>query len=87
MTWSRMDRGAKCFMNTKKYGLSWDTFTRIVTRNLDNGDVIDDHKAEWNSSKQYNKFLHRPLPEGVIDIQTVLYHRDPNALQDMPTFA
>ena len=30
-------------------------------------------------------FLHRPLPEGVTDIETVLYQRDPNAIQDMPT--
>ena len=58
-----------------------------VTRNLDTGDAIDDHKVQWNSSKQYNKFLHRPLPECVTDIETVLYHRDPNAIQDMPTFA
>ena len=87
MTWSRTDRGAKCFMTTKKYGPNWDTVTRRVTRNLDTGDVIDDHKIEWNSSKQYNKFLHRPLPEGVTDIETTLYHRDPNAIQDMPTFA
>ena len=74
-------------MTTKKYGPSWDTVTRRVTRNLNTGDVIDDHKVEWNSSKQYNKSLHRPLPEGVTDIETVLYQRDPNAIQDMPTFA
>ena len=74
-------------MTTKKYGPSWDTITRRVTHDLDAGDVIDDHKVEWNSSKQYNKFLHRPLPKGVTDMETVLYHRDPNAIQDMPTFA
>ena len=51
------------------------------------GDDIDDHNIEWNSSKQYNKFLHRPLPEGVTDIETVLYHRDPSANRGMPTFA
>ena len=35
----------------------------------------------------YNKFLHRQLPEGVTDIETVLYHRDINAIPQMPTFA
>ena len=51
------------------------------------GDVIDDHEVEWNSSKKYNKFLHRTLPEGVTDVETVLYHQDPSAIQEMPTFA
>ena len=87
MTWSRMERGAKCFMTTKKDSPSWDTVTGRVTRNLDTSGVINGHKVEWNSSKQYNKFLHRPLPEGITDIETVLYQRDPNAIQDMPTFA
>ena len=54
---------------------------------MNTGDAIDDHEVEWNSPKKYNKFLHRPLPEGVTDIKTVLYHRDPSAIQDMPTFA
>ena len=87
MAWSRMDRGAKCFMTTKKNGPSWDTVTRRVTRNLDTDNAIDNQNVEWNSSKKYNKFLHRPLPEGVTDIETVLYYRDPNAIQNMPTFA
>ena len=54
---------------------------------MNTGDIIEDHKVEWNNSKKYNKFLHRPLSEGVTDIKTVLYHRDPSAIQDMPTFA
>ena len=65
----------------------WDTVTRRVTRKMDTGDAIEDHKIEWNSFKQYNKSLHRPLPEGVTDIETVLYHGAPNAIQNMPTFA
>ena len=47
----------------------------------------DGHNIEWDSSKQYNKFLHRPLPEGVTDIEAVLYYRVPKAIQKMPTFA
>ena len=62
MTWSRLDRGVKSFLTMKKYGPSWDTVTRRVTRDMNTGDVIEDHKVEWNSSKKYNKFLHRPLP-------------------------
>ena len=61
MTWSCLDRGAKYFMITKKYGPNWDTVTRRVTRNMDSDDIIDNNKIEWNSSKQYTKFLHRPL--------------------------
>ena len=54
---------------------------------MNTGDVIDDHSMEWNSSKKYNKFLHRSLPEGVTDIETVLYHRDLSVIEDMSTFA
>ena len=85
MTWSHLDRGAKCLMTTKKYGPNWDTVTRRVTCDMNTGDVIDNHTLEWNSSKQYNKFLHRPLPEGFVDIETVLFLRDQNAIQEMLT--
>ena len=60
-------------MTTKKYGPKWDTITCRVTRDMDTGDVIENHNVEWNSSKQCNKFLHRPLPEDVTDIEMALY--------------
>ena len=85
MTWSRLDRGAKCFMITKKYRSKWDMVIGRVTCGIDTGDTIENHNVEWNSSKQYKKFLHKPLPKGVTDIETVLYHRNPNAIQEMPT--
>ena len=55
---------------------------------MDTGDVIEDHNIKGGSFRQYNKFLHRALPKGATttDIETVLYHSDPNAIQDMPVF-
>ena len=51
MIWVYLDRGAKCFMTTKKYGPNRDTVTRRATCDMNTGDVIDDHNNEWNSSK------------------------------------
>ena len=49
------------------------------------GDLVEDFKVEWDSSKKSYKFLHRPLPEGVADIETVMYHNEPNEIKDKPT--
>ena len=46
MIGSRLDRGAKYFMTTKKYGPNWDMATRRVTRDMNTGDVIDNQNIE-----------------------------------------
>ena len=74
--WSRIDLGKKVFQTRKNPGPPWDQVVRRVTKNL-----VDDSEVEnllvANAPEKFN--WHAPLPEGVTDIETVLYYRAPES--------
>ena len=70
----RTDSGAKAFLTTRSGGPRWSCVKHRTTTDITTGKIIEDCPVAGMTEKA----LHRVLPEGPRDIQTVLYHDDPD---------
>lgn len=68
--WERIDSKARTFRTSKQGGPEWENVFRCVTIDLDADKIIEDIKVYPTTSED---FLHCQLPEGVINIKTILY--------------
>ena len=73
MKWARIDKDKKHYLTTKVGGPNWKNVTHRTTYNLDNGEIIEFLKIDDTLS---NEFLHRRLPDDVVNIKTVLQSKD-----------
>ena len=77
-TFIRDDYGMRCFLTTKLGGPKWSDVVSRTTFNIDDGRMIEHLQVEKGVNAAV---LHRPLPNGVSNIRTVLQYIPMEAAQ------
>eukprot|EP00959_Pyramimonas_sp_CCMP1952_P151998 3180069-Pyramimonas_sp.AAC.1 len=71
---TRVDKGARTYVQSPKTGPDWDPFVRRVTMTLDGSAIIQDTKIQ---DQPIGCNHNAPLPNGVTYVRTRLYWEQP----------